>query len=395
MRYRIPKDFKLQEPKSNTFKYIELKSSNSLLSIEFLHSNIACVRHTPAIFKENTIQQSDIHAGSLLDSSSSGKLGDKRELAVSVDSTNFKIVVAPQASQLARVASEKRDLSSFESSESLSSSAVIGSRGDLSGKAQTSSVSGMQVEVNYGNNDLTLSWSCSATVGAPESVFLEDLPHRAYEYDAERGCHHYLKHADGHKYYGLGEKTGPGLCLNERSFKLATSDSMGYNSERTDPLYKHIPWYIGLTKDGKAYGVFYNTAALGSLDFACEIDALWGSFTCFKSEAALPLEYYIIYGPSVKDVTEYFSMLVGTPALIPKYAFGYLASAMGYAEAENAQKLLEEFPEKLKKHSIPCDVLHLSSGYTVDPHSKQRNVFTWNRFAAASLYIQSLQNVLS
>jgi alpha-glucosidase len=77
---------------------------------------------------------------------------------------------------------------------------------------------------------------------------------------------------------------------------------------------------------------------------------------------------------------EHFSLIVGRPALIPKYGYGYLASAMGYAEAENAQELLEAFPEKLKMHSIPCDVLHLSSGYTVDSRTKQRNVFTWNRY---------------
>lgn len=51
---------------------------------------------------------------------------------------------------------------------------------------------------------------------------------------------------------------------------------------------------------------------------------------------------------------------------------------MGYAEAENAQEILEQFPQKLKEYGIPCDLIHLSSGYTVDPKTRQRNVFTWN-----------------
>lgn len=70
--------------------------------------------------------------------------------------------------------------------------------------------------------------------------------------------------------------------------------------------------------------------------------------------------------------------MIGTPALVPKYALGYLASSMGYAESENAQQLLESFPKLCRKWDIPCDLIHLSSGYTVDPVTGARNVFTWN-----------------
>lgn len=51
---------------------------------------------------------------------------------------------------------------------------------------------------------------------------------------------------------------------------------------------------------------------------------------------------------------------------------------MGYAEAENAQEMIEQFAIDCKKRGIPCDLLHLSSGYTVDNLSGVRNVFTWN-----------------
>lgn len=51
---------------------------------------------------------------------------------------------------------------------------------------------------------------------------------------------------------------------------------------------------------------------------------------------------------------------------------------MGYAEADNAQELLEKFPELCRQHEIPCDGLHLSSGYTVTEDRKERCVFTWN-----------------
>jgi alpha-glucosidase len=66
---------------------------------------------------------------------------------------------------------------------------------------------------------------------------------------------------------------------------------------------------------------------------------------------------------------------------------------MGYAEAENAQELIEGFAEECKKNHIPCDLLHFSSGYTVDPFNGARNVFTWNngRFPNPSKMFKKLR----
>lgn len=72
----------------------------------------------------------------------------------------------------------------------------------------------------------------------------------------------------------------------------------------------------------------------------------------------------MFYGPQVSHCISEFSCLIGKPAMIPKYALGYLASSMGYAESESAQEMIEQFPMLCEKWDIPCDLLHLSSGYT-------------------------------
>ena len=72
----------------------------------------------------------------------------------------------------------------------------------------------------------------------------------------------------------------------------------------------------------------------------------------------------MFYGPKVSDCVQTFAQLIGKPAMVPKYALGYLASSMGYAESDSAQELIEQFPQLCRKWDIPCDLLHLSSGYT-------------------------------
>ncbi|CAF4668859.1 unnamed protein product, partial [Rotaria magnacalcarata] len=62
---------------------------------------------------------------------------------------------------------------------------------------------------------------------------------------------------DQYYYYGLGEKTGP-IDKKFRRYRMRNMDAMGYNAEHTDPLYKHIPFYITLRFDC-AFGLFYDT----------------------------------------------------------------------------------------------------------------------------------------
>jgi alpha-glucosidase len=43
--------------------------------------------------------------------------------------------------------------------------------------------------------------------------------------------------------------------------RLAPQDSLGYDAEKTAPLYKHIPFYIKINKKIKhAVGFFYNNS---------------------------------------------------------------------------------------------------------------------------------------
>ncbi|KAJ3071372.1 hypothetical protein HDU98_005432 [Podochytrium sp. JEL0797] len=213
--------------------------------------------------------------------------------------------------------------------------------------------------------------------GAP---FLEDLPHRAYPlFKGTHGARHFLRRRDQDLHYGLGERAAP-LTLNNRRFRLETMDALGYNADATDPLYKLVPFHITLdTETNVAHGIYYDSFAEGFADFGQEIDAFWGPYRSHTLLDGCGLDMYVFLGPSISNVVSRYTGLVGRPAMPPKYALGYLASAMGYAESENAQALIAALPELCREWEIPCDLLHLSSGYTVDERTGARNVFTWNK----------------
>ena len=86
------------------------------------------------------------------------------------------------------------------------------------------------------------------------------------------------------------------------------------------------------------------------------------------------LNYYFIYGPTVKQVLAGYASLTGTTPLPQLWALGYQQSRHSYDSWQRVMEVAEAF--RLKQ--IPCDVLHLDIEY-MDGYK----VFTWNqeRFA--------------
>jgi alpha-glucosidase len=208
--------------------------------------------------------------------------------------------------------------------------------------------------------------------------FAADLKHRAYTYDRSgRSVFHYLERCEDEHYYGFGERAGA-LDKQGMRFRMMNVDALGYNAETSDPLYKHWPFYITYIPElNIAYGLFYDNLATTVFDLGKEVDALWGYYRYWMAEDG-DLDYYLIYGPSIEAVIEKFTALTGRPALLPRWALGYLGSTMSYTEASDAQVQLRRFAQLCQQHDIPCDLFHLSSGYTTSDEGL-RYVFNWNR----------------
>jgi len=231
-----------------------------------------------------------------------------------------------------------------------------------------------QLRLDLTLRNLRCRWSMR--VGDDWRLIAADRPTQAYDFGWWDGRpRHYLKTLAGETYYGLGERSGP-MNRAGRRFRLTNLDAMGYDAETSDPLYKHIPFYMTHTGEGAAFGLFYDTLSDCEFDFGCERDNYHGLYRGFVAEHG-DLDYYVIAGPAPLVVTQRFTWLTGKPARLPDWAMAYSGSTMAYTDAPDAQAQMGEFLRLCAEHDIPCESFHLSSGYT--SIGDKRYVFNWNR----------------
>ncbi len=234
------------------------------------------------------------------------------------------------------------------------------------------------VKVEVRRTPLALTWFFRADESAPFETALQDRQTQAYRF--ERGNPrfvHSLVRDPADRYHGFGEKSGD-ANKHGRRLRMGTMDALGYDAETTDPLYKHIPFYITVRPASGApvVGLFYDNLSLGAFDLGQEIDAYHGPYRSFEASDG-DLDLYVMFGSAVSEVVSRFTALTGRMAFPPRWSLSYSGSTMQYTEADNAEGELDGFLAKLREHDIPCRSFHLSSGYT--KQDGKRYVFTWDR----------------
>ena len=170
------------------------------------------------------------------------------------------------------------------------------------------------------------------------------------------------KASDKEQYFGLGDKSTR-LNLRDGRFELWGTDCYGY-TEETDPVYKNIPFYLGLHGD-IGYGIFMDNSFRTFFDFGWERDGV----TSFWAQGG-EMRYYFIYGPDLMSVSERYTKLTGTPELPPMWSLGYQQSKWSYYP----ESVVRDLALKFREMEIPCDVIHLDIDY-MDGY----RCFTWDK----------------
>jgi len=253
-------------------------------------------------------------------------------------------------------------------------------RDDLSGfscpAAQMQSLDG-EVTLKTANlrlhlraDPLALRWQDAQ--GRP---LLSDRETSAYFTSSRTGAvRHYLARDRAERYYGLGDKTGP-LNLHGRRLRTLGLDALGYDPQSGDPLYKHWPFVMTRSASGMWWGIYYDTLAACTFDLGCEHDNYHELFRYVEIDDG-ELDYYLMTGNTPAEVTAQFVKLIGGTHLPPRWSLGYAQTAMGLADAADAQAQLNGFIDRIAAEKIPCSSFHYGSGYS--SKGKRRYVFTWN-----------------
>ena len=167
---------------------------------------------------------------------------------------------------------------------------------------------------------------------------------------------------DGECFYGLGDKATQMNLKGKRLENFAT-DQYAFQKEQ-DPLYKVVPFYIGL-HNKQSYGIFFDNTFRTFFDF-CQERRNVASFWAEGGE----MNYYFIYGPQMQDVVTTYTDLTGKPELPPLWVLGYHQCKWSYYP----ESKVKEITSKFRELKIPCDAIYLDIDYM-----EGFRCFTWSK----------------
>jgi alpha-D-xyloside xylohydrolase len=149
----------------------------------------------------------------------------------------------------------------------------------------------------------------------------------------------------GEQIFGCGE-TFTGLDKRGQKVVLWTDDANGVQNET---MYKPIPFFLS----SRGYGMFIHTTTPITCDFGKTFSAI-NSLMIGDDELDL-----LIFLGEPKQVLDEYTKLTGKSPMPPAWSFGLWMSRCTY----DNEKQVREIAAKLRDNKIPCDVLHLDTGW--------------------------------
>lgn len=186
-------------------------------------------------------------------------------------------------------------------------------------------------------------------------IFQENKDHGGYNVFCKK------KIQPNEMFYGLGDKPTE-LNLKYKRFMNWCSDTPAYQKDQ-DPIYRAIPFYLGL-QNGLGYGVFFDNTFKTYFDFGVnEAETL-----TFWAEGG-EMNYFFIYGPELAEVTQHYTCLTGKPNMPPLWSLGFQQSKWSYYP----ESVVREIAKRFRDEKIPCDAIYLDIDY-MDKYK----CFTWS-----------------
>lgn len=146
----------------------------------------------------------------------------------------------------------------------------------------------------------------------------------------------------GEHLYGLGERFGA-LVKNGQTVDIWNADG----GTASDQAYKNVPLYVS----DAGYGVFVDQPERVSFEIGTEVV----SRAQFSVEGQ-SLTYYVIAGPTPKDVLRRYTALTGRPARVPDWSYGLWLSTSFTTRYDEAT--VTHFVDGMAERDLPLSVFH-------------------------------------
>ncbi|MEE1752521.1 alpha-xylosidase [Streptomyces sp. SP18CS02] len=159
------------------------------------------------------------------------------------------------------------------------------------------------------------------------------------------GAHHMVAQLAlgvGENVYGLGERFTP-YVKNGQTVDIWQADG-GTSSEQA---YKNVPFYLS----SRGYGVFVNHP--GKVSFEVGSESVGQVQFSVEDQT---LEYYVVAGPTPKDVLARYTALTGRPALPPAWSFGLWLTTSFCTSYD--EETVTSFVDGMAERNIPLSVFH-------------------------------------
>ena len=154
----------------------------------------------------------------------------------------------------------------------------------------------------------------------------------------------------GELIYGMGERFSP-FVKNGQSIDIWNADG----GTSTEQSYKNIPFYIS----NKGYGVFVNHPEKVSFEIATEMVT--------KAEFSVPgesLDFFLLNGPTMKEVIQRYTDLTGKPSLPAPWTFGLWLSTSFTTNYD--EETVNRFVDGMFERDIPLAVFHFDCFWMKD-----------------------------
>lgn len=174
--------------------------------------------------------------------------------------------------------------------------------------------------------------------------------------------HEQLALGVGENVYGLGERF-TAFIKNGQTVDLWNRDG----GTSSDQAYKNIPFYL----TNRGYGVLINQPEQVSLEVAAE--------KVNRVQFSVPghtLEYFIIYGPTPKEILTKYTALTGRPARPPAWSFGLWLTTSFTTTYDEAT--VTSFIQGMADRDLPLHVFHFDCFWMREFHWCD---FLWDRQA--------------